>query len=260
MTAGVAPMAGPTPSPPRVVCISGGTSGIGAALVAAFLDAGDRVYTFSRRAAQVAALAQAHAEAGERLTALVGDVADPAFRADLAGRIGAEHGRLDVLVNNAGIIRGPGFLEESLEDWRATLEVNLIAPFALTQVCAPWLDRAEDPCVINLSSACAGHPFASCTSTSYSVSKAGLDMLTRRLALGLGPRGIRVNALAPGVVPTEIWGPGGEALAARTVAERHVLRQRPVTPEDVARAALYLASARTVTGVVLPVDAGYSLG
>lgn len=250
----------PAPASRRVVCISGGTSGIGAALVAAFLGAGDRVYTFSRRIAQVEALARTHAATGDRLTALAGDVADGEFRARLAARIGAEQGHLDVLVNNAGIIRGPGFLEESLEDWRTTLEVNLIAPFALTQVCAPLLEGADDPCVVNMSSACAGHPFASCTSTSYSVSKAGLDMLTRRLALGLGPRGIRVNALAPGVVPTEIWGPGGEALAARTIAERHILRQRPVTPEDVAEAALYLAGARTVTGVVLPVDAGYALG
>jgi NAD(P)-dependent dehydrogenase (short-subunit alcohol dehydrogenase family) len=245
---------------PRVVCISGGASGIGAALVAAFLAAGDRVYAFSRRAALVEGLAVAHPEAGERLTALAGDVTDAGFRAGLVERIGADRGRLDVLINNAGIIRGPGSLEESLEDWRATLEVNLIAPFALTQVCAPWLERSEDPCVINMSSACASQAFSSCTSTSYSVSKAGLDMLTRRLALGLGPRGIRVNALAPGVVPTEIWGPGGEALAQRTIAERHVLRQRPVTPEDVAQAALYLAGARAVTGVVLPVDAGYALG
>ena len=197
-----------SPAGARVVCISGGTSGIGAALVRAFLAAGDRVYAFARRPEGVARLAEDHAEASGRLTALAGDVTDEAFRAGLMSRIGEERGRLDVLINNAGIIRGSGYLEETLEDWRATLEVNLVAPFALTRAAAPLLQRAADPCVINLSSACAQHPYTTCTSTSYSVSKAGLDMLTLRLALGLGPQGIRVNALAPGVVPTEIWGAG----------------------------------------------------
>jgi NAD(P)-dependent dehydrogenase (short-subunit alcohol dehydrogenase family) len=249
-----------SPAGARVVCISGGTSGIGAALVRAFLAAGDRVYAFARRPEGVARLAEDHAEASGRLTALAGDVTDEVFRAGLMSRIGEERGRLDVLINNAGIIRGSGYLEETLEDWRATLEVNLVAPFALTRAAAPLLQRAADPCVINLSSACAQHPYTTCTSTSYSVSKAGLDMLTLRLALGLGPLGIRVNALAPGVVPTEIWGPDGAALAAEIIARRHVLAGRPVEADEVARAALYLASARAVTGTVLKVDAGYTLG
>jgi NAD(P)-dependent dehydrogenase (short-subunit alcohol dehydrogenase family) len=248
--------------PGRVICISGGTSGIGAGLVAAFLAAGDRVYTFGRRAQRVAQLAAGQEDAPGVLTALTGDVTDAEFRTALAGRIDAECGRLDVLVNNAGTIRGSGCLEETVEDWRATLETNLIAPFALTQSCAPLLANSANPSVINISSACAQHPFATCTSTSYSVSKAGLDMLTLRLAYGLGPQGIRVNAVAPGVVPSEMWGADAGALIERTIAQRHVLQQRPVSPEDVARAVLYLASdeASTVTGTILKVDAGYTLG
>jgi len=247
----------------RVVCISGGTSGIGAGLVDAFLAAGDRVYTFSRRADRIEGLAAAHpqAVASDRLVPLIGDVTDSALIRSLVERIDADHGRLDCLVNNAGIIRGIGYLEESLEAWRATLEVNLIAPYALTRACAPLLERAADPCVINISSACAQHPFATCTSTSYSVSKAGLDMLTRRLAFGLGPKGIRVNAVAPGVVPSEMW-EDAEHLIDETVRRRHVLQHRPVSPPDVAAAVLYLASpeAGRVTGTILKVDAGYTLG
>lgn len=263
------PLAGPGADPPttgptgRVVCISGGTSGIGAALVAAFLAAGDRVYTFGRRRELVDALAAAHLAAAGcgALVALAGDVADPGFRAGLAARLEAEWGRLDLLVNNAGIIRGFGCLEETVEDWRETLEINLIAPFALTQVCAPLLRRAPAPAVINMGSACAAHPFATCTSTAYSSSKAGLDMLTRRLAYALAPDRIRVNAVAPGAVPSEMWGAEPGAME-ETVRRRHVLGQGPVTPEDVARAVLFLASdqARLVTGTILKVDAGYTLG
>ena len=251
-----------TPNP-RVICISGGTSGIGAALVAAFLNNGDRVYTFGRNPERVARLTAQHAAAGATgsLVVMVGHATDAAFLTALAARLDTECGRLDCLVNNAGIFRGGGSLEESLADWRATLETNLIAPFALTQVCAPLLRQSAAPAVINISSACAQHPFVTCTSTAYSVSKAGLDMLTRRLALALGPEGIRVNGVAPGVVPSEMW---GDAVGLRDdlIRRRHVLQQRAVDPHDVADAVLFLASAaaRVVTGTILNVDAGYTLG
>lgn len=247
----------------RVVCVSGGTSGIGEALVAGFLDAGDRVYSFGRNPAKIDRLKARFesAVASGALVALAGDVNDQDFRCRLADEVAEGAGRLDVLVNNAGVIRGSGFLEEDLEAWRATLETNLVAPFAMTQVLAELLGLSAAPVVVNISSACGQHPFATCTSTSYSVSKAGLDMLTKRLALGLGPRGIRVNGVAPGVVPSEMWG-GATDLIQQTVARRHVLQQRVVTPEDVADAVLFLASsrARVVTGTILNVDAGYTLG
>lgn len=246
----------------RVVLITGGTAGIGAALVAAFLAEGDRVFTCARRAERVERLLASQPEGADALQGLVGDVTDGGFRQALAGRIEAEAGRLDVLVNNAGIIRGPGDLEETVEDWRATLETNLIAPFALIQACEHLLRRATAPCVINMGSACAQQPYATCTSTSYSVSKAGLDMLTLRLARALGPSGIRINGVSPGVVPSELWGADARDQIDATIARRHVLQRRPVTPEDVARAVLFLASpaARSITGTILKVDAGYTLG
>ncbi|NEV62884.1 SDR family NAD(P)-dependent oxidoreductase [Thiorhodococcus minor] len=247
----------------RVVCISGGTSGIGAALVQAFLAEGDRVYSFSRDAEKLRRLEGRWPEAVAQgsLVLLRGDVTDAVFLARLSERIASDAGRLDVLVNNAGVILGAGTLEEGLEQWRATLEVNLVAPFALTQVFADLLGLSEAPVVLNISSACAQHPFATCTSTSYSVSKAGLDMLTRRLALALGPKGIRVNGVAPGVVDSEMWG-GATDLMREITAKRHVLSQAVVKPADVAEAVLFLASsrARLVTGTTLSVDAGYTLG
>lgn len=247
----------------RVVCVSGGASGIGAGLVAAFLEAGDRVYTFGRDPGKLERLTERWTEpnATGTLIALVGDVTEADFRARLVATIAAQSGRLDVLVNNAGVILSGGDLSESVADWRATLETNLIAPFALTQSCIELLERSAAPVVINLSSACAQHPFATCTSTGYSVSKAGLDMLTRRLALALGPRGIRVNGIAPGVVDSEMWG-GQTDLIQATVQRRHVLKQQIVTPADIAAAVLFLASARArlITGATLNVDAGYTLG
>lgn len=252
----------------RTVCLSGGTSGIGAGLVAGFLESGDRVYTFGRDPQKVERLiARWPAQVADgTLIALIGDVTSADFRAQLIAKIAERSGRLDVLVNNAGILRDSGNpeasnLEESLEAWRATLEVNLIAPFALTQMCAKLLERSAAPAVVNLSSVCARQPFATCTSTSYSVSKAGLDMLTRRLALALAPRGIRVNGVAPGVVASDMWN-GATDLMAETVARRHLLGQRIVTPADVADAVLFLSStrARLVTGETLAVAAGYTLG
>ncbi|MCG6985148.1 MAG: SDR family oxidoreductase [Thiocapsa sp.] len=251
------------PDRPRVVCISGGTSGIGAGLVGAFLVAGDRVRTFGRDPAKVASLSERWAEAtgAGDLTASAGDVTDGDFRSRLVADIAQRHGRLDVLVNNAGVILGQGDIEEPVEAWRATLETNLIAPFALIQACLELLERSPDPVVVNISSACAQHPFATCTSGSYSASKAGLDMLTRRLAMGLAPRGIRVNCVAPGVVESPMWGGAGD-LIETTVTHRHLLGQRAIEPRDIAEAVLFLASpgARLITGATLNVDAGYTLG
>lgn len=252
-----------TAKAPRIVCISGGTSGIGAGLVAAFIEAGDRVVTFGRDPEKVAALAQLWGQAVDRgnLRLLVGDVTHADFRERLVAEIRDTDGRLDVLVNNAGVILSQGDIEETVDAWRTTLEVNLIAPFALTQGFLGLLENSAAPVVINMSSACAQHPFETCTSTSYSASKAGLEMLTQRLAMALGARGIRVNAVAPGVVESPMWG-GASDLMESTVKRRHRLRQEAVEPSDVARAVLFLASedARRITGACLNVDAGYALG
>jgi 3-oxoacyl-[acyl-carrier protein] reductase len=252
-----------TAKAPRIVCISGGTSGIGAGLVAAFIEAGDRVVTFGRDPEKVAALAQQWARAVDSgaLRLRVGDVTHADFRAQLVAEIREAHGRLDVLVNNAGVILSQGDIDETVEAWRTTLEVNLIAPFALTQAFLGLLEQSAAPVVINMSSACAQHPFETCTSTSYSASKAGLEMLTQRLAMALGARAIRVNAVAPGVVESPMWG-GASDLIDSTVKRRHRLHQEAVEPSDVARAVLFLASedARRITGACLNVDAGYALG
>ncbi len=247
----------------RMVCISGGTSGIGTGLVAAFLAAGDRVCTFGRSPDKLHQLRNRWPEAiaDKQLLLLTGDVTQAPFREQLIRLLTVQGGKLDVLVNNAGIIRGSGSLEESPEDWRLTLETNLIAPYALTQASLPLLSKSPSPAVINISSVCAQHPYDTCTSMAYSASKAGLDLMTRRLALALAPRGIRVNGLAPGVVVTEMWGEETELISA-TVARRHVLHQRAIREEEIAAAALYLASpaAACITGSILNVDAGYALG
>lgn len=248
---------------PRIVCISGGTSGIGERLVAAFLEEGDRVWTFGRDGDKVATLRahQAQACAAGALHVLVGDVTDEAFRAALVQRLRQEEGRLDVLVNNAAVILGSGDIEETVAAWRTTLEVNLIAPFALTKDFVALLESGENPVVINISSACGQHPFETCTSGSYSASKAGLDLMTRRLAMALGPRGIRVNAIAPGVVASPMWG-GEQALIEATAQRRHRLHGAPIEAQAIAEAVCFLASnkARHITGAKLNVDAGYTLG
>ncbi len=247
----------------RMVCISGGASGIGTGLVAAFLAAGDRVCTFGRSPEKLDLLRNRWPAAIARgqLILLTGDVTDATFRDQLIRLIRERGERLDILVNNAGIIRASSGLEESPEDWRLTLETNLIAPYALIQASLPLMSKSPSPAIINISSVCAQQPFDTCTSMAYSASKAGLDVMTRRLALALAPRGIRVNGLAPGVVVTDIWGEETELIAA-TVAKRHVLHHRAIKVEEIAAAALFLVSAEagSITGSILNVDAGYTLG
>ncbi len=100
--------------------------------------------------------------------------------------------------------------------------------------------------------------YRDCSSTAYTASKAGLNALTERLAMGLGPEGIRVNAVAPGVTETPMWS-GSHEKMHEIVKKRHILKNQIGTPEDIAGAVAYLASpdARLVTGVILAVDAGY---
>jgi NAD(P)-dependent dehydrogenase (short-subunit alcohol dehydrogenase family) len=172
------------------------------------------------------------------------------------------HGRVDVLVNNAGIEIDKPFEEVTPSDWDRIEAVNLRAPFFLTQRMLPFFPSSGGA-VINISSIHSTHAFKN--ATVYACSKAALIALTRNLALELAPRHIRVNALCPGYIDTHLWevyvrsSPDPESLAAWTTA-LHPLGRRGV-PEDVAQAALFLATNASsfITGTQIVVDGGLTV-
>lgn len=250
----------------RIVCITGGTAGIGRGIVEKFLADGDVVYTFSTGAKNVNALKQTHVKSVDenRLIVLQGAVNDAAFADGLMANIEAHHGKLDVLVNNAGIIarnetRG---IQESAESWRRVFDINVFAPAMFVQKALPLLKQSEDASVVNISSVHSMRSFKA-ASLSYSTSKAALDMMTEKMAQELAPMNIRVNSVNPGIVETPMWDNEDEGRRNRETKAKafHILGGKSMVPEDIAASVAFLCSkeARAVTGVILNVDAGYAL-
>jgi 3-oxoacyl-[acyl-carrier protein] reductase len=241
-------------SVPPVALISGGSRGLGAALVEAWLAAGHRVATFSRSESPTLARLLADPATAERLHWHAVDAADPdAIRGFVAG-VAARFGRVDLLVNNAGIVHEgvlPTMREQAIE---ATIALNLTATILLTQACSKLMLRQGGGCIVNISSvnAVRGHPGVSV----YSATKGALEAFTRSLARELGPRGIRVNTVAPGYFESDMVA-GMPAEEKARLARRTPLG-RLADVQDLVRAIRFLASedAAFITGQTLIVDGG----
>ena len=227
------------------VLITGGSRGIGAAAVRAFAEAGYRVsflYLRSRDAAEALA-----AETGA--CGLCCDAAD----SDAVARAAASLPPVDVLVNNAGISHVGLISQISPEEWDRLFAVNVKSVYNSVRAVLPAMLQRQAGCIINVASMW-GQAGASCEAA-YSATKGAVIALTQALARELGPSGIRVNAVSPGMIDTDMnahLSPADKAaLAADTPLER-IGR-----PEEVAEAMLYLARASFVTGQILPVNGGY---
>jgi len=222
----------------RTALVTGGGTGIGAAIVRRFAAEGATVWAMGRRREAL------EANGGKPIA---GDIAD----ADDRRRALEQTGPLDVLVNNAGL---------GDADWDATIAVNLTAAHRLADAAADGL-AARRGAIVNVSSVAA--LVAGPGAPQYAVSKAALVMLTKSLAVTLGPRGVRANAICPGWVRTpmadsEMTTLGSDTEAAYREVTRHVPLGRPAQPDEVAAAALFLASeeASYISGAVLTVDGG----
>jgi NAD(P)-dependent dehydrogenase (short-subunit alcohol dehydrogenase family) len=251
------PAAGRSVCPP-VALVTGAASGIGAA-IAARLAADGYVLAIADIAPEAAADAAAAIRAdGRRAIAVTADVSRSADRERLVAAVRQDLGEIDVLVNNAAShgSRRP-FGEVELEEWDAVIATNLTAAAFLTRAVAPAMVARGGGSVVNIAAIQAELPLA--TYVSYVASKGGLISLTRALAVELSPRGIRVNAVAPGGIES---GSTRAALAAAGPAPAQLsLLGRPGGAGDVAGVVSFLCSADAsfMTGTVLTVDGGRSL-
>jgi NAD(P)-dependent dehydrogenase (short-subunit alcohol dehydrogenase family) len=243
--------AGPGPAGTRVALVTGSASGIGAATARRLAADGMTVAVHSR--SSVTAGTALAAEIGGRY--YQADLADDAAAGGLVPRVLADHGRLDVLVNNAGISRPVPHAELSAltaADWRQVLDVNLIAPWLLCTAALPAL-RAAGGCVVNVTSHAGVRPKGS--SVAYAASKAALGHVTKLLAAALGPE-VRVNAVAPGLVDTPLTAGWTEVQQLWRTASP---MRRAARPAEVADLIAALIANPYVTGEVVLLDGGLNL-
>ena len=229
------------------VLITGGSRGIGAAAVALFASRGDRVFFLYEKNHEAAAkVAQ---ETGA--TAICCDVADKAAVENAFRQIPD----VDVLICNAGICFSGLMSQMSEEDWDRSFAVNVKGIYHCINAATPYFLKKQSGCIITVSSMW-GQVGASCEAA-YSATKGAVIALTKALAQELGPSGVRVNCIAPGVILTDMCATVEPEILEEMAQEAPIGRNGK--PEDVAQAMAYLADATFVTGQVIPVNGGYVL-
>ena len=239
----------------RVAVVTGAARGIGLAVARRFLDDGHRVALLDIDGAMLASTAAA-LEPRDSVLAIECDVADPGQVGRAIDRVAARFGRIDALVNNAGIAVFKPILETSYEEWARVIAVNLTGPFLCTQACARVMLANGGGAVVNVGSISGLR--ASTLRVAYGTSKAALMHLTKQQAAELGERGIRVNAVAPGPVDTAM----ARQVHTPTIrADYHdaIPLNRYGTEAEIAATVAFLCSdaASYVNGQTLAVDGGF---
>jgi gluconate 5-dehydrogenase len=238
--------------------ITGGGTGIGLAMAQAMAEAGARVILTGRRAERLQA---ACAEIGERANAIPHDINDLASIPALIEKIEADFGPVDTVVNNAGVHLKKPMVDTTDAEFLSVIQTHVLGAFALSRECAQRMVARGSGSILNIVSMTAlfGMPLA----IAYSTAKTALLGQTRALAVELSPLGIRVNAIAPGYIHTPM---SDRAFANDPARMQKAMGRTPMgkrgDPMDVGYAAVYLSSpaAQYITGVILPVDGGTSIG
>ena len=246
----------------KVVLVTGGGSGVGRATSLAFAREGATVVVAGRRMAAIAETADLIRRAGGHGDALTVDVTDEDDVARLIASIGSRHDRLDVALKNAGILGIPGPVTQlSRDGWSAVIQTNLTGVWLCMKHEIAWMTAQGGGTIVNMAANIGAHMTIPALAA-YSASKAAVSALTRVAALECAADGIRINAVSPGLVDTDMSLLPGESRAERDARLKGAIPAgRIADPDEIARAVLWLASdeARFVIGHDLVIDGGASL-
>lgn len=238
----------------KVALVTGAARGIGQAIALQLAADGADLALGDVQAEWLAETAEKARALGRRVECYAMNVADGASVGEAVAKIAADFGKIDVLVNNAGITRDTLLIRMSEEDWDQVLDVNLKGAFLVTKAVARFMMKQRTGSIVNIASVVG--VMGNAGQVNYSASKGGLLAMTRTLAKELGSRNVRVNAVAPGYINTAMTKQLPEAV--KEVMLRNVPLGRPGEPEDVAKAVAFLASdnAAYISGQTLPVCGG----
>lgn len=238
----------------RVAVVTGASGGLGAGFAVAMAEAGADIVLAARRAEALVSVGDRVRALGQRVLEVPADVTDPGACEEVARRAIDEFGRVDVLINNAGVSYVVPALRDSVQNFRNTLDVNLTAAYSMSIACARVMKRGSS--IVNVSSVL-GLVKSQLPQTAYAASKAGLIGLTRDLAHQWSHRrGIRVNAIAPGFVATDMTSEMDDSTLDRFLGTASIPRLG--TQREMDAAVLFLASPASsyITGSTLAVDGG----
>ncbi|MEP7109159.1 MAG: SDR family oxidoreductase [Ferruginibacter sp.] len=242
----------------KVAIVTGGGSGLGFAIAGKFTQNGIRTIIVGRDEEK---LKHAEAQLGENAFAMSCDLSNLASIPALVEKVMSEFGQIDILVNNAGINMKKDFTEVTDEEFQKVVTTNLCSVFAISREVVKHMLVQGSGNIINISSMAAQYGLPKIIA--YSASKTAIDGITRAMAVELSPRGIRVNAIAPGFIYSAMT---DKALNSDPERKAKVFGRTPMgvmgQPIDIGEAAFFLASdaAKYITGIVLPVDGGNSIG
>jgi NAD(P)-dependent dehydrogenase (short-subunit alcohol dehydrogenase family) len=235
----------------KTLIVTGGSQGIGAGVVRAFLDRGYRVVANSRN------ITRSHGfEASDRLALVDGNIADARTAEKITDLAMNRFGSIDALVNNAGIFFSKAFLEYTIDDLRALTAVNIEGFFFISQLAIKqMLVQNAGGSIVNITATSVDHPIAGVHASVPMITKGGLEAVTRNLAMEYAKKGIRVNAVAPGIVDTPMHANGSRDFL-KTLQPMGQIS----SVKDIVDAIVYLTEANQVTGEVLHVDGGAHAG
>ena len=230
----------------RVAIVTGGSQGIGAGLVKAFRDRNYRVVATSRSIKQTG---------DQDIVAVRGDIADPATAEAVIREAMSRFGRVDTLVNNAGVFVAKPFTDYSAEDFNNKIAINLAGFFHITQRAATEMLKQGSGHIVSITTSLADQANSSVPSVLANLTKGGINSATKSLAIEYATKGIRVNAVAPGVIKTPMHAPQTHEFLAALHPVKHMGEIR-----DIVDAVMFLESAGFVTGEIPHVDGGQSAG